>query len=222
MNSLRGLDQAVLVLDACGQAAVEPLCEFLFTRDRSGIFEPRCRAVEVLAALGAKEVLFDFLARFRPRGPIESELEAESRELDGGREEQLLPRGECPYTNFEHRTSNLDIPDPVEQAGDEAVANAVTRALMKWPGDDVFSLLLETASHKLLAGVVEALGEYRRPEAIPIFVEALGDDFYRPAAEKAFLSSVPLSAHVCCNWRLLGRRRRTSKPSPAAGGGAAL
>jgi hypothetical protein len=34
----------------------------LFAREPSGLFEARCRAVEVLARLGAHDVLADFLA----------------------------------------------------------------------------------------------------------------------------------------------------------------
>ncbi|MDQ7092555.1 hypothetical protein REC12_03005 [Desulfosporosinus sp. PR] len=201
LSALRDLKQAVLDLEACGPIAVEPLRKFLFTRDRSGIFEPRCRAVEVLAALGAKEVLMDFLARFRPKlvpgseiGNLKSEVEIE----------------EEPSFGKEHLYSNFDIPDPVEQAGDEAVANAVARALMKWPDDDVFTLLLETTKRKLLAGVVEALGEYRRPEVIPVFASALGDDFYRPAAENAFRK---LGVQACpCLLQLAA----TKTPTPEA------
>ncbi|HUW64990.1 MAG TPA: hypothetical protein VMW83_09890 [Spirochaetia bacterium] len=96
LRALREGDLAVLDLVACGQAAVGPLREFLFARDPSGMFQPRSHAVEVLAALGAKDVLLDFLAH---------------------------PR---------------DVADPVEQAGEDSVTNAVARALVRWPDDHVF------------------------------------------------------------------------------------
>jgi len=41
------------------------------------------------------------------------------------------------------------------------------------------------AATRLQAGAVEALGEARRTDAIPCFIEALGDDTCRPAAEAA-------------------------------------
>lgn len=144
LQGLREGSAAIQDLVSCGQSAVGPLREFLFARNPSGIYQPRCDAVQALAALGAKDVLLDFLAY--PRNVI----------------------------------------DPTEQAGEDAVTNAVARALINWPDDQVFSLLLEISQHKLLDGVVEALAEYGREEAIPIFASALGEDFCRPAAEKAF------------------------------------
>jgi hypothetical protein len=144
LRALRDGDLAVLDLTGCGKAAVEPLREFLFTREPSGLFQARCQAVEALAALGAKDVLCDFLAH--PRIVV----------------------------------------DPVEQTGEDAVANAAARALIRWPDEDMFSLLMAAANRKLLAGVVEALGNYRRGEALPIFAAALAEDFCRPEAEEAF------------------------------------
>ncbi|HLN22865.1 MAG TPA: hypothetical protein VK558_02665 [Patescibacteria group bacterium] len=144
LRSLREGDLAVLDLTACGTAAMGPLREFLFAREPSGMFLPRCQAVEALAALGAKEVLYDFLAH---------------------------PR---------------DVDDPVEQTGEDAVANAAARALIRWPEEAVFSLLLVAAHRKLLAGVVEALGSYRCGMAMPVFAAALAEDFCRPEAEEAF------------------------------------
>jgi len=131
-------------LMACQTAAVEPLRAFLFAREPSGLFQTRCRAVEVLAALGARNVLADFLAH---------------------------PR---------------EVADPVEQAGEDAVMNAVARALMLWPDDHVYGLLLAVSARKLLDGVVEALSPYGRVEAVPVLAAALADDFCRPAAETAF------------------------------------
>jgi len=158
LQGLREGYAAVLDLVTCGQAAIGPLREFLFARNPSGIFQPRCDAVQALAALGAKDVLLDFLT--------------------------------CPR----------NVVDPTEQAGEDAVTNAVARALIKWPDDQLFSLLLEISQHKLLDGVVEALAEYGREEAISIFAPALGDDFCRPAAEKAFrkigVSSCPYLLHL--------------------------
>lgn len=149
LRALREGDQAVHDLVDCGQAAVEPLSEFLFNRDPSGMFQSRCQAVEALADLGAKDVLLDFL------------------------------------------TQQRDVADPVEQAGEDAVTNAVARTLHRWPEDRVFLLLLGVAKHKMLTDVVDALGDYRRDEAVPIFAAALGDDFCRPAAENAFRKMGP-------------------------------
>jgi len=142
------------------------LREFLFARDPSGIFQPRVQAVEALSALGAKDVLCEFLTQLR------------------------------------------NVADPVEQTGEDAVANAVARALIRWPNEHVFSLLMAVAHCRLLAGVVEALGTYRRREAMPIFAAALAEDFCRPEAEGAFRK---IGAPACsCLLRLADCRT----PSP--------
>jgi hypothetical protein len=77
------------------------------------------------------------------------------------------------------------ITDPVERAGEEAVMNAAARALAGSRDEAIYELLLRLAAQPSLAGVIEALGAFRRPETIPYFIEALGDDLGRPAAEAA-------------------------------------
>lgn len=46
---------------ACGGRAIPALRRILFEREPSGLFQPRCRAVEALPGLGAHNVLIDFL-----------------------------------------------------------------------------------------------------------------------------------------------------------------
>jgi HEAT repeat protein len=75
--------------------------------------------------------------------------------------------------------------DPVEQVGDDAVINAAARALAEQRDERVFELLLSLAEARLRPGVVEALGAFRRIEALPYFIAALADDDSRPAAETA-------------------------------------
>ncbi|MGA9138117.1 MAG: HEAT repeat domain-containing protein [Methylovirgula sp.] len=75
--------------------------------------------------------------------------------------------------------------DPVEQVGDDAVINATARALADRREEHVFELLLSLAEARLRPGVIEALGTFRRAEALPYFVAALADDDSRPAAEAA-------------------------------------
>ncbi len=74
----------------------------------------------------------------------------------------------------------------MEQAGIDVVTSAVARSLMQWPDDELFSLLLQAAGRKLLPGVVDALGQFGREEAIPVLSAALGEDFCRTAAESGF------------------------------------
>ena len=64
LNRLKSLgegDLGVLDVVACGGRAVAPLRDFLFKREPSGLFQPRCRAVEALKRLGAYDVLIEFL-----------------------------------------------------------------------------------------------------------------------------------------------------------------
>jgi len=61
LAALREGSQAVLDLIALGRLAIPQLREFLFRREPSGLFEPRCNAVSALASLRAEDVLLDFL-----------------------------------------------------------------------------------------------------------------------------------------------------------------
>jgi HEAT repeat protein len=62
----------VLDVIACGDQAVPALRTILFERERSGLYQTRCRAVEALSALRAHNVLIEFLQLERQiTGPIE-------------------------------------------------------------------------------------------------------------------------------------------------------
>lgn len=61
LAALREGDRAVLDLIVLGRAAIPQLREFLFRRESSGLFEPRCNAVLALASLRAEDVLLSFL-----------------------------------------------------------------------------------------------------------------------------------------------------------------
>ena len=78
-----------------------------------------------------------------------------------------------------------DIPDPIERTGEDAVINAAARALATSTVPLLFSLLLELAQQRPLAGVIETLGKLCRLEALPHFIAALAEDSTRPAAEVA-------------------------------------
>jgi hypothetical protein len=72
MRSLRQGGLAVLDAVTAGAAAIPVLRELLFEKDSAGIFEPRKRAVQALAALGASGVLKEFVVRWQPASdPIE-------------------------------------------------------------------------------------------------------------------------------------------------------
>jgi hypothetical protein len=141
--SLADGDLGLLDVVAIGPRAVPRLRALLFGREPSGLYQPRCRVVEALAALGAQDVLLEFLAAER------------------------------------------HFPDPVEQAGEDAVLNAAARALHGVIDEAAIRRLLRLAETRQLSGPIEALGVLHRPEAVPALIAALGDDLARPAAEEA-------------------------------------
>jgi hypothetical protein len=143
LRSLRDGDLGVVEITACGQRAVPALRALLLEGASSGIYQPRCRAVEALAALSRHDVLMEFLQ------------------------------------------SPREVFDPVDRTGEDAVVNAVARALAGVDEDRVFRLLTDLARTRMLAGVVEALGSLGRAEALPYLVRALGEDHTRRAAEEA-------------------------------------
>jgi len=61
LKSFRDGDRGVLDVIALGEEAIPALRAMLFQRGRSGLYQARCRTVEALAALGAHDVLIEFL-----------------------------------------------------------------------------------------------------------------------------------------------------------------
>ncbi len=117
--------------------------DFLLYGVPCSVYQPRQRAVEVLAELGAKDVLIAYLLEER------------------------------------------EIQDPVLQHAEDAVKSAAGRELARWKTEDVFQALWEIARRKHLPGVVEALGEFQRPEVAGYLIAALGDDGCRAEAREA-------------------------------------
>ncbi len=65
LKSFHDGDFGVICAIACGEQAIPALRTMLFERQRSGLYQARCRAVAALAALGAHEVLIAFLGAER-------------------------------------------------------------------------------------------------------------------------------------------------------------
>lgn len=144
LDSLRSGERVVALLVAYGAGAVEPLRDYLLEGRPSAVFQPRLGAVKVLAALGAREVLLEYLLNPKP------------------------------------------ILDPVVRLAEESVESEAARSLAFWRTEETFQLLLDLSHTRMLIGLIDALAEFGRAEAIPFFDRALEDDFYRPAAEEAF------------------------------------
>lgn len=60
-----------------------------------------------------------------------------------------------------------------------------------WRTNEVFAFLLALARERTLVGLIEALGAFGRPKALPLLDKALEDDYYRPAAEEALWKCGP-------------------------------
>lgn len=135
------------------------------------------RTVALLIGCGERaiEPLREFLLHGRPSGVCEPRRWAVEALAGLGARHVLV----------EYLFAPREIPDPVSRFGEEAVESAAARELAAWKSETVFHLLLELAAQRLRVGLIEALGEFRRKETIPVLDRALEDDYYRPAAEQA-------------------------------------
>jgi HEAT repeat protein len=86
---------------------------------------------------------------------------------------------------LEYLKQKKDIADPAVRMGEEAVESAAARELIRWPWEEVSQALLGSAQERCLPGALEALGEFKKPEAASYLVKALEDDVCRRFAEDA-------------------------------------
>jgi hypothetical protein len=77
--------------------------------------------------------------------------------------------------------------DPVVLFAEDAVRSAVAHELMRWREEDIFRALLKAARRRATIGLIEALAEFGRSEAVPLLFERLEDDLCRNAAFTALL-----------------------------------
>jgi HEAT repeat protein len=73
------------MLIACGSRAIEPLRHFLLEGKPSAIYQPRQRAVEALAGLGARDVLIEYLRQKKEIADPEVRLGEEAVESTAAR-----------------------------------------------------------------------------------------------------------------------------------------
>lgn len=156
LRSLHDGDGAVIEAIGIGAPAIPVLRALLFERDPSGIFEPRMRAAQALAALRATSELKQFVREWKSAS------------------------------------------DPVERFGDEAVLGTAARFLGATMTEEVYLILMAVGRKHPVPRVIEALGDFGRPESIPIMVRALADDVSRTAAERALriLGEAAISALI--------------------------
>lgn len=68
---------------------------------------------------------------------------------------------------------------------EDGVRSDVSRELLQWKTEEVFEVLSHAAQRRATSGIIFALGEFRRAEAVPLFFEVLEDDFCREDAKEA-------------------------------------
>lgn len=68
---------------------------------------------------------------------------------------------------------------------EDAVRSAVAHELLRWPTDATFRVLLDAARQRATEGLLLALGEFRRPESMPLLFHSLEDDLCREEAMAA-------------------------------------
>lgn len=132
--------------------------------------------VSLLVGCGQRAVapLREFLLKGKPRGVFQP------------RQRAVEALGQLGSLNvlLEFLGEDRHIENPIVRFGEQAVQSSAARELAQWRTEEVFQFLVDLGHRKLLAGVVDALREFHRPEALPLFLKALEDDVCRPSAEE--------------------------------------
>lgn len=155
LGALMHTDRGVLEAIACGPVAVPALRAMLFAPESSGLFAPRCAAVEALAALGAEGVLIDFLAApHRIADPVaragtEAVMDCAARALMRCADSRL------PALLW-HLAETRLLPDAIEWLGAHGRIEALP-CLLRALGDDVARPSAIVALRSLGAAAIPAL-----------------------------------------------------------------
>jgi HEAT repeat protein len=152
-------------------------------------------AAAALIGCGARAIppLRRFLLEGRPRGIFQP------RQLAV----ETLGQLDAKDVLIEYLEKSREIEDAVVRFGENAVRSTAARELGRWPTDEVFQSLIHVGLDHLLPGIVETLGEFRRIEAVPYFLWALGDGVCRSFAEAAIRrlgsEAQPFLVDAACN-----------------------
>jgi hypothetical protein len=131
-------------------------------------------AVDMLIACGPSAIAYlaDFLLKGSPRTIAVARCRA-VRALGGlGARTTLIA-----YFRDYERPS-----DSAVLFAEDAVRSAAARELARWNCEEVFEVLLDAAAQRITGGLAQALGEFRRPESIPLLFHVLEDDLCRQEA----------------------------------------
>ena len=155
LRALARTDLGVIETISCGRGAVPALREVLFAPEPSGLFAPRCAAVEALAALGAEDVLIEFLAApHQIADPVarvgtESVMDCVARALMRCQDPRLPAL-------LHHLAVTRLLPGAIEWLGAHGRIEALP-CLIRALGDDVAFPSAITALHGIGAAAIPAL-----------------------------------------------------------------
>lgn len=157
-------------------------------------------AVDMLIACGPSAIphLADFLLKGSPRTIALPRCRA-VRALGGlGARETLIAY----FRDYERP------PDTAVLFAEDAVRSVAARELARWNSEEVFRVLLEAAAVRMTSGLAVALGEFLRPESIPLLFDVLEDDLCRQEA----MSSLRKQPEAARQFAILSIRGLTSVP----------
>ncbi len=189
LMSLQEGDRGVLDVVACGAGAIPRLRTLLFKREPSGLYQPRCRVVEALAALGAGDVLIGFLNADRDTAdPVEQAgedavLNAAARALRGVGNEAFFRRllslaetrrltGPIELLGTFRRPEAL--PCLIAALADDLARPAAEDAIRQY-GDAAMGALLGAASERTVQDGTETDSSRRRRRAALVLLLGIGD-----------------------------------------------
>lgn len=146
------------------------------------VYESDRGAVE-LVGIGTRAVaaLRKFLLLGSPSTVFQPRMKAVEALSELGEKDALLALVRSPIPSS----------DPAVRFGEEAVRNAALRELVRWPDVEVGAAVMDIIREHPLRGACEAAGTLRLLSAAPYLVDALADDFSRPAAEEALRCMLP-------------------------------
>lgn len=189
LNELRSLqdgDLGVTNVVGFGSWAIPSLRALLFEREPSGLYQPRCRVVEALSALGAHDVLLDFLATPREipdaveRMGEDAVINAAARALRGSSDPRLpsllLALAQTrklagPIAILGTLRRSEAVPCLIEALGDD-LARPAAEAAIRGIGDCARAALLEAATQRAASVEMDSESNRRvRRSALKLLVE---------------------------------------------------
>lgn len=163
LQALKESEQVVAALVDCGQQAIEPLRRFLFDDKPSSVYQPRQHAAEALAALGAKDLLVEYLLREKD---IPDPIDRYGEEAVEGTAARLIARwrDEAVYAVLLQRLRKKPLPGLIDAISEFHRTEPIP-LLIRCLGDSICCTFAEKALRRLgQAAYRELLAAARAPE----------------------------------------------------------